>query len=301
MRRWQTKVELHRLGRIPYRSAWLLQKLLHQERVQADLDGVVPPAGPADVALMLQHPPVYTLGRGSSPGHVRFDPRGDGAAELWRCERGGEVTFHGPGQLVVYPIFRLGGHKKDLRWYLNSCEEVVIQVLAELGLQGEREPGAPGVWVNGSKVAAAGISVSRWVTMHGIALNVDPDLRYFDRIVPCGLAGRAVTSLRQLLQRPVPLPEIEHRVKRAIQRVFDVNLLDRSVMASTETAAPHDATQRRALEQLVGAQRSQWILSCSDEEMREMVGQRGARPAVDDLAATVQATVHPTALGHERN
>lgn len=128
--------------------------------------------------------------------------------ELFRTERGGEVTYHGPGQLVVYPVLDLTGHQRDLRWYMGALEEVVIRVLASLGICAQREAGLTGVWVNGAKVCAMGVRVSRWVTMHGLALNVSPDLSHFEHIVPCGIADRRVTSLEELLP-PSECPNLD--------------------------------------------------------------------------------------------
>ncbi len=150
----------------------------------------------ADGLLLLTHPEIYTLGQGASLEHLRFDPDRDPYA-LVRVQRGGEVTYHGPGQWVAYPILQLQRHQPDLHWYLRQLEQVVIEILAELGLEGHRIEGLTGVWVQGCKVAAVGIRVTKWVTYHGFALNVDPDLQAFERIVPCGIADRPVGSLVQ--------------------------------------------------------------------------------------------------------
>ena len=160
---------------------------------------------PRDDLVVLQHAPVYTLGTGSDAAeHLRFDPRAP-PAPLFRTERGGEVTFHGPGQLVLYPIVDLAAlGRADLHWYTWALEETVLRALAALGLAGAgagREPGAPGVWVGSDKVAALGVRCKRWLTYHGLALNVVNDLEPFDAIVPCGLAGRGVCSVGQLVAR----------------------------------------------------------------------------------------------------
>lgn len=173
----------------------------------------------ADAVLLLEHPPVFTLGRGATEENIKFEfdrtktpdlPPNCAAQLLFpdgvdvhRVERGGEVTFHGPGQLVMYPVINLNRHKRDLHWYMRQCEEVVIRTLADYGIEGTRDPEYTGVWVAGGtrKIAAMGFSVSRWVTMHGLALNVDLDLTPFEFIVPCGIdeKGRGVTSMRQQL------------------------------------------------------------------------------------------------------
>lgn len=181
---------VHPLGTIPYPQAWALQKRLCQQLIEQ-------PTAP-DRLLLLEHPPVYTLGTGSSLDHVKFVPE-QSAAELLRIERGGEVTYHCPGQIVGYPILNLRRYQTDLHWYLRQLETVLIQVIAKYGLKGERIPGLTGVWVDGYKVAAIGIKVKRWVTMHGFALNVCPDLSGFKQIVPCGISDRPVGSLEQFI------------------------------------------------------------------------------------------------------
>jgi lipoyl(octanoyl) transferase len=203
------------LGLVPYREAWAWQRqLLEARRQQPDRP---------DILLMVEHPPVYTLGRGSSLAHLRFDPDrpipgpspGEPPIELHRIERGGEVTYHCPGQLVGYPILNLQRHRPDLHWYLRSLEQVLIDLLAIYGLQGDRIPGLTGVWVEGHKVAAIGVSASRWITMHGFALNVCPDLAGFRRIVPCGIADRPVGSLAQFV------PSIElAMVRQQLAEIF---------------------------------------------------------------------------------
>ncbi|KAL6770239.1 LPL2 [Auxenochlorella protothecoides x Auxenochlorella symbiontica] len=172
---------------VPYEQAWSLQHRLLEE-VQAGMHGV-------GAVILLQHSPVYTLGAGSTIDHLRFDPSNP-PHPLFRTERGGEVTYHGPGQLVMYPILDLKQLTQDLHWYLRSLEEVAIRALeAVSGIEGKREPGRTGVWVDGRKLAAIGVRARRWVTCHGLALNVAPDLGPFSSIVPCGIAGREVGSV----------------------------------------------------------------------------------------------------------
>lgn len=179
---------LYDAGTIPYKTAWDWQKqLVNARKDQPNLP---------DSLILLEHPPVYTLGQGSDPQFLNFDASG-ADYELHRIERGGEVTYHCPGQLVGYPILNLQRHHKDLHWYLRQLEEVIIQVLAQYDLTGERIAGLTGVWVEGRKVAAIGIKVSRWITMHGFAINVCPDLSGFAHIVPCGIRDRQVGSLAQ--------------------------------------------------------------------------------------------------------
>lgn len=181
-------LEVCHLGEVDYPTALDWQQLRVQRMIQ---DPQVP-----DGLLVLTHPEIYTLGQGASLEHLRFDPAQD-PYPLMRVQRGGEVTYHGPGQWVGYPILNLRRHHRDLHWYLRQLEQILIEVIATVGLKGERIPGLTGVWVQGSKVAAVGIRVTRWVTYHGFALNVDPDLRAFERIVPCGITDRPVGSLSQ--------------------------------------------------------------------------------------------------------
>ncbi len=162
----------------PYAAVWAWQQAaVAARRAQPELPPVVW-AG--------EHEPVYTLGRGSTWEFVKFAPD-DPTVTWYRTERGGEVTYHGPGQIVVYPILNLQRYQPDLHWYLRQLETVVVQALAGWGIPGERHPGRTGVWVGDRKIAQIGIQVRRWITMHGLALNVAMDLRPFERIVPCGL------------------------------------------------------------------------------------------------------------------
>jgi lipoyl(octanoyl) transferase len=205
------QLQVYPLGLMAYQTAWDLQKSWQQKLI-AD------PEHP-DVLLALEHPPVYTLGTGSSLEFVKFTATE--GHELHRSERGGEVTYHCPGQLVLYPILNLRRHQQDLHWYLRQLEEVVIQLLASYDLVGDRIPGLTGVWLQEKKVAAIGIKVSRWVTLHGLALNVDNDLRGFDRIVPCGIADRAVGNLQEWLPT-ISMPEVQARAIQVFAQVFQL-------------------------------------------------------------------------------
>ena len=176
-----------------------------------------------DVLILLEHPPVYTLGQGASLEFLKFNPDTTNR-EVYRVERGGEVTYHCPGCLVGYPILNLQHYRKDLHWYLRQLEEVLIQVLAVYGLKGERIPGLTGVWLEGIKVAAIGIKVSRWITMHGFALNVCPDLTGFELIVPCGISDKSVGSLAQWVPE-INLEQVRFQVAAAFAEVVDINLV----------------------------------------------------------------------------
>jgi lipoyl(octanoyl) transferase len=172
-------------GLVPYQEALAWQRALAQARIAGELEH--------DVLLLLEHPAVVTLGRMASPAHV-LRPEG---VEVFEVERGGDVTFHGRGQLVGYPIIDLSGHRRDLHWYLRALEQALIAALAELGIPGERNPGFTGVWTRGRKIASIGVHVRQWVTWHGFALNVTTDLADFERIVPCGIPGVMMTSLER--------------------------------------------------------------------------------------------------------
>jgi lipoyl(octanoyl) transferase len=171
---------------VPFPQGWQAQRIL-QQRLLAD------PVGP-DALLLLEHLPCYTLGRGASEAFLRFDPA-DPPAPLFRIDRGGEVTHHAPGQLVLYPVLNLQRHGADLHLYLRRLEQVVLDVLLKLELVGERSPGQTGVWLEGAKVAAIGVGARRWITQHGLALNVSCDLMGFAAVVPCGIADRPVGRL----------------------------------------------------------------------------------------------------------
>ena len=188
------------LGRLPYEEAWDLQRALHEGRVEGRT--------PDDYLLLLEHPHVYTVGRFSSGSNVLVSPEAAAAvgAEIHRVDRGGDVTYHGPGQLVGYPIRHLGDRPAVVE-YVRRLEDILISVLADLGVRGWREDGFPGVWTEMGKVAAIGVRAAHRVTTHGFALNVAPDLSYFGHIVPCGIADRPVTSLSALLERPVSIEE----------------------------------------------------------------------------------------------
>jgi lipoate-protein ligase B len=201
-----------RPGRLPYGAALALQEDLLDKRRQRG----------EDTLILLEHPPVITFGRRVADSHLLLS---DGelarrGIELARTGRGGDITYHGPGQLVGYPIVDLDPLGRDLHRYLRLLEAMLIDALAAFAVTGETVSGKTGVWVEGAKVASIGVGVRRWVSWHGFALNVGSDLSGFDAIVPCGLQGVAMTSLERLLGRPVPLPEVEERVIDAFAKVF---------------------------------------------------------------------------------
>ncbi len=206
---------LYEPGIIPYQQAWdWQQQLVRDRRANPNL---------ADAFILLEHPPVYTLGQAASLDFLKFDPTKTDL-ELHRTERGGQVTYHCLGQLVGYPILNLRYYQPDLHWYLRQLEEVIIQALAVYGLVGDRMAGLTGVWVEGHKVAAIGIKASRWITMHGFALNVCPDMAGFEQIVPCGIGDRPVGSLAQFIPE-IDLCQVQKTLTLAFAQVFQVELV----------------------------------------------------------------------------
>jgi lipoyl(octanoyl) transferase len=210
---------LEQLGLVGYEDGLRLQRELVARRKA----GIIP-----DTLLLLEHPHVYTLGRNAKTENLLISAEQLAArgAQVFEIDRGGDVTYHGPGQLVGYPILDLAQHRRDIAWYMRCLEEVLIAVAGEYGLEAGRLAGAPGVWVGNDKLAAMGVHISRWVTSHGFAFNVNTDLLYFDCIVPCGLRDKGVTSLQKLLGRPFEMEEVAGRLVRHFGRVFEVEMVE---------------------------------------------------------------------------
>jgi lipoate-protein ligase B len=204
------------LGVQRYASTLALQREVARARIAGDLE--------EDVLLLVEHPPVITLGRSAKDAHMLATPayleqRG---VELFEVERGGDVTFHGPGQLVGYPIVDLKQHRRDLHWYLRQVEQFLIDALAPFSLGAERRPPHTGVWIGERKIASIGVHARDWVTWHGFALNVATDLHYFDLIVPCGIQGVRMTSVNaELPNGNVSVDEVAGAVVRAAGATFD--------------------------------------------------------------------------------
>ena len=234
------------LGTVPYGNALELQRSVASARISGQVAG--------DVLLLVEHPPVVTLGRGTKPGHLvasgpQLAARG---VELFEVERGGDVTFHGPGQLVGYPIIDLKRHRQDLHWYLRQVEEAIIQALAAVGLPATRHPGFTGVWTkatpdsrfpipqpgltNGEsrnaalrKIASIGVHARDWVTWHGFALNITTDLSYFDLIVPCGISDVTMTTVQRELAEQFPGTDpVKQAVIQSFASVFAMEVERRS-------------------------------------------------------------------------
>ena len=213
----RSAIAVRRLGRVEYDHAWAIQR----ELVASRQAGHAP-----DTLLLLEHPPVITLGRSGETAHLlgsdaELERRG---VALVETDRGGDITFHGPGQIVGYAIVDLAPRGRDLHRYLRDLESVLIRALAEFGIVAGRVEGLTGVWVGDAKVAAIGIRVARWVTHHGFALNVDTDLSYFDLIVPCGIADRRVTSMKALLGDAIDREDVENALACAFELVFGSDL-----------------------------------------------------------------------------
>ena len=205
---------------VKYSEAWADQRSLVNERIDnPNLN---------DVLILLEHPPVYTLGTGSTVDFLKFAPQ-ESEFEIHRVERGGEVTYHCPNQLVGYPILNLRYYQQDLHWYLRQLETVIINAVANYGLKAYRVPEFTGVWLEGKKIAAIGIKVRRWITMHGLALNVCPDMRGFQRIVPCGIADKPVGSLAEFIPN-ITVEQVRVDLAEAFAEIFQVELIkDNSV------------------------------------------------------------------------
>jgi lipoyl(octanoyl) transferase len=208
------------LGRTAYAGAWDLQRTLFGQRHTG---------AAGDTLLLTEHEHVYTLGKGSDDDHLLASPGelAGAGAQTFRIDRGGDVTYHGPGQLVGYPILRLDAYYQDVHRYLRDLEEVLIRAIGEFGIDGRREAGMTGVWVGQDKIAALGIKVSHWITMHGFALNVNTDLTYFDRIIPCGIFHKGVTSMARLTGgAPLEMSLVKRSVIRCFGEVFDAEMAE---------------------------------------------------------------------------
>ena len=206
-----------RLGTIDYAEAHRLQKELQRKRVGGEI---------GDIVLLLEHPPVLTMGRSAKAQHVLATPelleaRGIPVHEVGR---GGDVTYHGPGQLVAYPIIDLKPDRKDVRKYVASLEETMIRTCADFGLAAGRVEGLNGAWIGERKVGAVGVRISRWVTMHGLALNVNSDLRQFEMIVPCGIQDKGVTSLSAELGRAVHVADLLEPLAGHFARLYEADI-----------------------------------------------------------------------------
>ena len=226
----QERIRAIRLGKMEYEPAWNLQRHVQESLISAKRSD--PPVLKEHILLFVEHPPVYTLGKSGDEQNLLADENALAAqgATFHRVDRGGDITFHGPGQIVGYPVLDLERFRTDIHWYLRNLEEMVILTCNEYGLDVSRIKGRTGVWVNADKngqerkICAMGIRCSRWVTMHGFALNVNTDLSSFDAIVPCGIADRGVTSLANELNRDVNEDEVIGRLVHHFQHLFNAEI-----------------------------------------------------------------------------
>ena len=203
------QIIIHDLGQRPYQEVWDYQKEIQAKRIAGEIE---------DTLLMVEHEPVYTLGKNANENHL-LQSR-DQSVDVFNIERGGDITFHGPGQLVGYPILDLSNYKKSVSWYMRTLEQVLIDTLIEFKIIAQRNDGLTGVWVGDEKIAALGVRISRWVTMHGFALNVNPDLSFYDGIIPCGIFDHGVTSMEQLLGETQNNDNVKNMVIEKFNKYF---------------------------------------------------------------------------------
>jgi lipoyl(octanoyl) transferase len=245
-------VRTYHLGSVPYEPAWELQRRLQHELISAKRSFTAPPP---HVLLIVEHPHVFTIGKSGDPSHLlaRGEQLTDRHATYLQVDRGGDITYHGPGQLVAYPILDLdrirypdGRRGTDIHRYLRELEGSVIDVCASYGLDADRVMGRTGVWVPADergparKICAFGIRCSRWVTMHGLAFNIEPDLSYFDLIIPCGITDGGVTSLTRELDRPISRNDVIERFLDRFAERFDVAIEEHELPAWISAAIPVD-------------------------------------------------------------
>ena len=227
------------LGLVDYGEVWDLQRRLHGLRIAGEID---------DVLLTLEHQPVLTLGKSGSLSNVLVSPErlADMGISLYHIERGGDVTYHGPGQLVAYPIIDLRRRDKDISRFVTDLEEVIIRTVGDFSIEAGRDAGHRGVWIDNQELAAIGLSVRKWVSMHGVALNVGTDLTHFQLINPCGFTDRRATSMAQYLSRDISFDSVRKSLLRHFADVFDVRLSlmakpDLTALAQKTAKVPEDA------------------------------------------------------------
>tara|TARA_Y100001970_G_C14245941_1_gene868212 strand:+ start:887 stop:1528 length:642 start_codon:yes stop_codon:yes gene_type:complete len=204
------KIIINDLGSKNFKDVWNMQKILQKKRINDEIQ---------DTLLLVEHEPVYTLGKNANQNHL-LQSR-NRAIKIYNTDRGGDITFHGPGQLVGYPILDLNNYIKSVSWYMRILEELIIKVIGEFGILGNRIEGLTGVWVNNQKIGAQGVRISRWVTMHGFSINVSPDLSCYDGIIPCGIFNYGVTSMKELLNKKPNIDEVKNTTVEIFNQLFD--------------------------------------------------------------------------------
>ena len=207
---------LYWLGKIDYGEAYDIQNKLWSQKMNGWAE---------DALLMLSHPPTFTVGKSGKLENLLLtkEELAREGISLFFIDRGGDITYHGPGQLVVYPIIDLKNWEKDIHRYIHCLEEVVIRTLASLSIEAQRDENHVGVWVGDEKIAAIGVRIKKWITMHGLALNVNPDLEHFSYINPCGILDKGVTSITRLLSREVPMESVVRELVKQFSDVFDID------------------------------------------------------------------------------
>ncbi|MDX1904988.1 MAG: lipoyl(octanoyl) transferase LipB [Thermonemataceae bacterium] len=230
-----TAIQLENLGKIDYQTAWDYQTRLFEDIIQkkiANRENSDNESITKNFFLFCEHPHVYTLGKSGSMNNLLLDENTlkEKNIDFYKINRGGDITYHGEGQIVGYPIIDLANFSEDIHWYMRSLEEVIIKTLADFDIEAGRIEGLTGVWLgseadNPRKICAMGVKTSRWVTMHGFALNVNTDLKFFEYIVPCGIKDKAVTSMQKELSQAIPLPEVQKSIIKHFENIFGAKFL----------------------------------------------------------------------------
>ena len=206
-----TELEVRDLGLMSYQKVLDIQKEAQVRRLKGEIK---------DTIILVEHDPVYTFGKNANENHLLQNR--DESVDVYKTERGGDITFHGPGQLVCYPIIDLSNYQKSVTWYMRTLEQITIDVLEQFNIIAKRIQGLTGVWVGDEKIAAQGVRISRWVTMHGFALNVNPDLKFYDGIIPCGIFDHGVTSMEELLGETQQIDLVKDKVVEVFCQYFNV-------------------------------------------------------------------------------
>ena len=206
-----TELEVRDLGLMSYQKVLDIQKEAQVRRLKGEIK---------DTIILVEHDPVYTFGKNANENHLLQNR--DESVDVYKTERGGDITFHGPGQLVCYPIIDLSNYQKSVTWYMRTLEQITIDVLEKFNIIAKRIQGLTGVWVGDEKIAAQGVRISRWVTMHGFALNVNPDLKFYDGIIPCGIFDHGVTSMEELLGETQQIDLVKDKVVEVFWQYFNV-------------------------------------------------------------------------------
>jgi lipoate-protein ligase B len=210
----QDEIKILDLGHSSYREVWDLQKKMHKDRINSKIN---------DTLIFVEHESVYTLGKNANKDHLLQNK--DDSIDVFDIERGGDITYHGPGQLVVYPILDLTNYQKSVSWYMRKLEQVTIDLLSEYDIKATRSKGLTGVWVGDEKIAAQGVKISRWVTMHGFSINVNTNLDFYDGIIPCGIFDRGVTSISEILGKLIDMNQIKMIITEKFNNNFKKDIL----------------------------------------------------------------------------